>query len=42
MKIAASLLALSAVSFVGCATETSKPAADGKGYTLRIHQFEGC
>jgi hypothetical protein len=41
MKIAASLLALSAVSFVGCATQPSKPA-DGKGYALRVHQFEGC
>lgn len=43
MRFIASLLAVSAVSFLGCASEPSKPAAAaGKTYHLRAHQFEGC
>ncbi len=37
-----SVLALLLSVAVGCATEASKPAAGGKGYRVRVHQFEGC
>jgi hypothetical protein len=42
MRTAASFLAILTVSFLGCASEPSKPAAGGKSYHVRIHQFEGC
>ena len=42
MRMLASFGALIALSFVGCATESSKPAAGGKNYHVRLHQFEGC
>jgi hypothetical protein len=43
MRLLALSLALIAVSFLGCASETSKPAAGGgKSFHLWVHQFEGC
>jgi len=42
MKLFVSLLALSAVSFLGCASEPAKSAPGGKNYQARVHQFEGC
>jgi hypothetical protein len=42
MKMAALVLGVVAVSVGGCASTSSKPAADGKGYQVSLHQFEGC
>lgn len=41
MRMFASVLAVLAVSILGCASQSSKPA-DAKGYHLSLHQFEGC
>jgi hypothetical protein len=42
MKMVTVSLALSILSVLGCASESSKPAAGGKSYHVKLHQFEGC
>jgi hypothetical protein len=41
MKLIALSLAVATVSILGCASQSS-PSAAGKGYHVRVHQFEGC
>ena len=42
MRLKATILAVTAISLLGCATPAAKPAEGGKAYQAHIHQFEGC